>query len=317
MLMAFGCYDNHDDDDQQNGQTDGGDDTADGQSDDTDGIRSDRRNDNSDGENSNDNDTEDILELTPEEFAEIAADAVCSYYEACRPQSVSCEISGSGFSDSSGFAPQEIIDVHCEVRTFDMGFDDCREEIGVGVAVQKGLECADITPQQARDIEACLSALNDGECVEITDEMLREYEAAIARGEDSGIGGMPDVCIGLEDIFECAESGGDVEGDALSCEPGQRAACTCANGEKGTQTCLSDRTYSPCVCSQGITPVPVSGVAGMSGGAAGGAVPISRICVEGEALPCFCTDGSSAGVAVCIDGSSISDCQCAEEEPAF
>lgn len=316
LLMAFGCFDSHDNGGQDEDRTDGGDETSDERTDDSNGKQSDGETDDS-GKQSGDINIDEFLELPPEEGAEIAAEAVCTYFEECMQQMVNCYVSGVSSISGSGSPPEEIVNVHCQVRTVDMDFDECRDE--VSVTVQAGLECAEITPQQEREIEACLSALINAECEEITEEQLREYEAAIARGEDSGTGNMPDECLGLDEIFDCAGPGYqiDVDSSGSACEPGDIAACTCPNGLKGTQDCLFDQTYSPCVCSGGGSFVSGSGVAGMGGGSAGvgGAVPVPPTCIEGETYPCICVDGSN-GVQVCLDGYRSSACECFITNPS-
>jgi hypothetical protein len=310
--VALGCFDSHDNGDPDENRADGGGDTEDERSDNSSGSQSNGETDHSDGENSDEIDIKEILSLPPQEGAKIAVDAVCAYFDACMRQAVSCAISNTSAMSGSGSSSQEMVNVRCEVKTVDMSFDECREEIGVGI--QRGFECAEITPEQEGEIQACFSALNNEECVEVTEEKLREFEAAIARGEEPAIG-MPDACLGLAEIFSCGDSGDDSDVDseggipAHPCVPDEIAACTCWNEQKGTQTCMPDRTYSPCVCVGDVT--PATGVAGMGGSAGvGGAVPISPVCVEGETLTCACADGS-LGSTVCLDGSSFSDCQCA------
>ena len=72
VLVAFGCFDTHENGDQDKDRADGGDDTANGQTDDSNGTRPDRDSDDSDGERSND--IEDIFSQPPEEAAEAASD---------------------------------------------------------------------------------------------------------------------------------------------------------------------------------------------------------------------------------------------------
>ncbi|MCA9560825.1 MAG: hypothetical protein KC583_19890, partial [Myxococcales bacterium] len=41
------------------------------------------------------------------------------------------------------------------------------------------------------------------------------------------------------------QSGG---GGGGACVVGRAVACACTDGTDGTQTCLADQTYGPCVC---------------------------------------------------------------------
>lgn len=261
ILLISGCFASHSNDEHNDDQADGG-------NQDTDGLA-----EKPDNKESVETNVEKIFELSTEEGAEVAADLFCSFIEKCGTQRISCEVSSGVSASDSGGSPQEMREeVHCEVRTRgDSSFDDCQGELTV--TIQRGLECAEPSSQQERAFKECLLALNDGKCIEITDEVLREYEAAIARGDDSDtIGSVPEACLRLEEVFDCANEESESMLPAIRCEPGQYAQCTCSDGQKGIQNCLLDRTYSPCECWQGDTTTVVS-----TAGAAGSAVPVTPV----------------------------------------
>lgn len=311
ILAVPGCSSSRNKDDRDEDRTDGG--TGEKTESQVDGqvVGED---DNPSDESNEDNpfkdiDVEEFFKESPEEAAEMAADVVCTYLDDCMRQTVSCSITSQD-SGNPGSSPRETVQVNCEVSEMDMSFDDCLGQMTV--TIQEGFECADINSQQASQIEACFTALRTSDCVEITDELLREYEAALARGEDSGIGNLPPECMEVASVFDCGEPSGETDvsdpasTNVLSCIPNQIAACTCNDGSKGTQTCMPDRTYSPCICQQAIVPVS----AGMGGGGmagVGGGVPAR--CLAGAINECLCPDGST-GTQECIDGRSYSDCEC-------
>jgi hypothetical protein len=253
--------------------------------------------------NDGEGDKTDIRTLlaSPDEGAEIMAEIICGYYERCPYSSVICSEGNS--------------EVHCRVEEIPFKGDACLQLFSQTFA--EAFKCAALTDEIERRANQCLKALRSAECIDVTDENLREYEKSIERGEDKAPGGVPESCIGLEDFFTCGddESDEDIEVNPMSnrCIPGESRTCVCPNGATGIKTCSADGMgFSTCNCPSDISVSAAPAGSGADTAGAGGGVPEATRIVN-QTISCVCGDGT-VGVAVCLDGTGYSECQCVRNE---
>ncbi len=78
------------------------------------------------------------------------------------------------------------------------------------------------------------------------------------------------------------------QGGPGTCTPNQTQSCTCANGQKGSQTCNADgKSWSQCQCQGG-----------------------PATCTPNQTQSCTCTNGQKGSQTCNADGKSWSQCQC-------
>ena len=105
-----------------------------------------------------------------------------------------------------------------------------------------------------------------------------------------------------------ASCGGDDPASSATaipaCIPGSTAACLCASGGSGAQTCQATGAFAPCECAAG----------GDIDATAGEDVPVPPpACIPGASVACTCTSGAS-GAQVCQAAGLYAPCECKAAE---